>query len=251
MSMPVNLDNLACDWGGIVATTPTKRLEMSGCDHEQARAWSAEYCAKCGKTVGIGEYRDSDQCCPACRHQRLLWDEFVRLGAYQGELRNWIHELKFERQEAMGRMLGNMLGEQVSTRPWAGDLDVVIPMPMTYRRRLRRGIDHSAVIARAISKTIEIPWAQALRRQVRPPQRAVSASKRQANVRGSFVPTRFLNISGASVLLVDDIATTHSSLIEACRVLTKKSGAFAVRVAVLAVADVHRKDVRSPKAALS
>jgi hypothetical protein len=84
-----------------------------------AAGWSPDprgsYCARCGTTVGPFEARESREDgrpggCPACSRTRPPWERVVRLGTYEGLLRDAIHEVKFGRWRRLGSDLGRLLG---------------------------------------------------------------------------------------------------------------------------------------------
>ncbi len=225
------------DWLGVSVPKPLDRFHLAGWLPDDSAVKGLAYCPKCGQTLGTGEFRQATESCSNCFNRRFPFRRIVRLGAYTSHLRNWTHHIKFERDYALGTALAHLLGKAVVASGIAGRIDLVVPMPTTFRRRWRRGIDHSASLGRVVGRQINRPFVHALRKNSRPPQRAVPGLERRSNVRHSIHPARFMPIHGAQVLLVDDIITTHSSVIEASQTLLQKCGAAGVSVAVLAVTD--------------
>ncbi len=242
-------------WLGVTRDRPAHLIAAAG--------WSADdpagdYCPRCAVTITPEEW--STEGCLRCRSRRPPWTlrartgptpaiRVVRLGSYQGALREWIHEFKFARWEAMGWELGRRLGE--AARSGAAEYDVLVPVPTAWARQLRRGQDHTAILGRAASRACGLPMRRALRRRNGLPQTAVAASARRDNVRGRFAMRRWRRVEGLRVLLVDDVMTTGSTLIEASRTLLE-GGAAAVGIAVLAVADGGRRAaVRVEESALN
>jgi len=201
----------------------------------------SQFCHQCGRSVVVDLYLPSERRCPTCRKRRFPWVSITRLGSYEEPLRGWIHDVKFRRDVAMGKVLGRMLGESVILAGYRDAVDVVVPMPTTFRRRLRRRVDHASVIAGATATELGRPAVHALRKSARPPQRAVDGGKRRLNVAGSIRAGKFSSVAGMRVLLVDDIATTHASILEATNALRRECGAHSVRVGVLAVTDDHHQ----------
>jgi predicted amidophosphoribosyltransferase len=108
-------------------------------------------------------------------------------------------------------------------------------VPLHWRRRLARGYDQSAALARGLAARLGLPCATAVLRRIRntPMQTLQTASGRPGNVRGAFRPRRPGALQGKAVLLMDDVMTTGSTANEAARAL-RESGAGRVVVAVLA-----------------
>ena len=225
------------DWLGVSTPPPRHRIEQSGWKVDQPQKTGSVFCNHCGRAVGDHLLPLSKNTCQACYNKRLPWLSVTRLGTYKDPLRRWIHDVKFRRDDAMGTTLGRMLGQSVIDAGYGEEVDIVVPMPSTFRRRLRRGIDHAAIITAAVASVLRRPMIRAIRKSARPPQRAVSGIQRPSNVAGSIHSARLSSVSGSRILLVDDIATTQASINEATKVLRKKCNTHSVRVAVLAVTD--------------
>lgn len=167
--------------------------------------------------------------CLRCRNRRLPWDRAFRLGSYDGLLRDAIHELKFTRFRAVGSTLGRLLGARLAAALDEAGVDrsrlALVPVPMSRRRRLARGIDHTLVLARAVRGVTGGSIISALARRHRPSQLDVPPSDRRANVTGSFRlrgrAVRLAQLEGWTVIVIDDVRTTGATLREACRTLRK------------------------------
>jgi ComF family protein len=110
--------------------------------------------------------------------------------------------------------------------------DAVVPVPLHWWRRLRRGYNQSEALARGLARVLALPCRTSWLRRARhtPSQVGKSAEQRRANVRGAFRAARVP--AGASVLLVDDVMTTGATASEAARAL-KEAGAGRVVAAAL------------------
>lgn len=220
-----------------------------------------DYCPRCGKGVGPGEVVDFR--CGACRNQRLPWGGFVRLGPYEGHLREAIHEFKFNRWHAMGEHLGRALGAAVAERlrmvaRHAGEPEamvlgrtVVAPIPMSPWRRSSRGIDHANVLAGAVARGSGLSMRRVLRRRHRPAQTGLSASARRRNLKGAMAAVGDLSwLEGVRVLvLVDDVSTTGSTLLEGCRAIRGVPNfprTSQILVACVGVTDAGRRQDAGP-----
>lgn len=190
------------------------------------------YCGRCGASTGPGGG------CGFCAGSRIAWDALTRLGAYAPPLDGHIREMKFGRQWRWAPWLGDRLAEALPR--WEAQA-VVVPVPMSWRRRWRRGYNQSDLIAEAVGKSRGWPLAPVLHRtRHTSPQTSVTFSDRERNVAGSFAVAP-IDLSGWVVVLVDDVKTSGSTL-AACSRLLRKAGADRIHVAVAAVADPKGAD---------
>jgi len=226
------------DWLGVIASHPRSRIEQ--CDWQSDQI-EAEYCPRCGQAVGTGEY--DGKCCGSCRSRRFPWKHIVRLGSYRDDLRLWIHEIKFRKSDHLAVELGCRLGQALIETDLIDKQQkqtYLVPVPMTWRRRMYRGIDHTTAIARGVSKETGLPILHALTRKSRPMQRSVAPTKRRDNVRHAFQLRRFHTIKDAHLIIVDDVMTSGSTLIEVARTL-HRGGASTIHAAVLAAVDSRKQ----------
>jgi ComF family protein len=113
--------------------------------------------------------------------------------------------------------------------------DLVIPIPLHWRRRLSRGYNQSAILAEHVARRLDRPCQETWLRRTRntPQQTTQTEASRWDNVRGAFSAKPRPGLKGRRVLLIDDVLTTGSTCSEAARAL-RLAGAARVVVAVLA-----------------
>ncbi len=204
-------------WLGLRTPALARRISLAGWRPDERGA----YCWRCGRTIGPSEGDESG--CGACRGTKVRWDRVVRLGSFEGLLREMIHEVKFTRWRRLGRDLGAMLGERVALEMdrvgIARERVVVTPVATSTWRRITRGIDHAGTIARGVAGVLEAPLIQAMTRRHGPTQRGMAVSQRRANVAQAFRALEGVDLRGRVVVLVDDVTTTRATLDAACRTL--------------------------------
>ncbi len=209
------------------------------CDLRLLSLVSMNYCPRCGTSLGPG-VPPSDEGCAYCPNPLGRFARVVRLGPYADPLRSMLRELKYRRREGMVRRLGRMLAAAVASGQAGEGLDLVMPVPMHWRRRLWRGGDHSRRIAEALAEELGLPVGCELVRVRHTPQQAhLPRTRRFQNVRGCFEARATRALAGTSVLLVDDITTTGATASEAARVLLE-AGAQRVVLAAVAKSEPRR-----------
>ncbi len=157
---------------------------------------------------------------------------------YGGAVARAIVRLKYERRPDLARPLGDLLWSAVI--PCASELRtwVVVPVPLHPGRLAERGYNQAALLARRMAWRLGAPVrAMALARLLDTPRQAtLERAVRITNVAGAFRVRQPGAIAGRSVLLVDDVRTTGSTL-GACTAVLMAAGAARVRTAVLAQAE--------------
>ncbi|HEX7487052.1 MAG TPA: ComF family protein [Vicinamibacterales bacterium] len=190
-------------------------------------------CRTCGDALPAWRGRDvASGCCARCRRQPPALTCVRAVGSYEGVLRRVIHCLKYEGRRVLAVRLGEMLRERGADVLEGADL--VVPVPLHWRRQHARGFNQAEDIARRL----DLPVVRALRRvRATSPQFGLSASRRRRNVRGAFAPPRRgvlrrrrhdARVRGACVVLVDDVSTTGATL-QACAETLREGGAREVR----------------------
>jgi ComF family protein len=193
-------------------------------------------CPRCGGT--IGPFAHVAGGCTGCRGMRFFFDRVLRLGTYDGLLRDVIPRLKNWAGEGLTEALGALWAEHCEETLRAVAANVIIPVPLHWTRRLTRGYNQSTVLAEALADRLHIPcqprWLRRIRATAK--QTAQTPSRRRINVRGAFRASLFAALAGQTILLVDDVMTTGSTASEAARAL-RRAGARRVVVGVLARAE--------------
>jgi len=172
--------------------------------------------------------------CVRCRGESFAFEAVVRLGPYDGLLRDVVLRLKQSGGEALAEVMGELWGAERRDALRAMAVDVIVPVPLHWWRRWRRGHNQSAALAQGLATILGLPVSFCLRRTRNTPKQTQQvASARRDNVRGAFRARRDPRVKGHSVLLVDDVLTTGSTASEAARAL-RDAGASRVVVAALA-----------------
>ena len=129
--------------------------------------------------------------------------------------------LKYRRDFAAGRHFAAMLGRRLAGSPLFEDVDLVVPVPLHWTRRLRRGYNQAAVIAREVARELSAAFEPRLLRRTRltKTQTRLGTEAKRLNVAGAFAVRRGIakkwrekKNSPRHILLVDDVFTSGSTL---------------------------------------
>lgn len=137
--------------------------------------------------------------------------------------KNIPRELKYGRNFSEGRHFAKMLGRELASSALFADVDVIVPVPLHWVRRWKRGYNQAEVIAKSVAREMGgISVRSGLVRRVRytKTQTKLHKSKRYSNVENAFVAKR-CSPAPKHILLVDDVFTTGSTLCACERALRK------------------------------
>ena len=201
------------------------QLLCKGCLDDAARIGDPA-CRTCGIQLDFGSR------CGKCAEAPPTLARVTAVFQFEEAMRDAVHALKYRDLRAIAPVLGAELAEDVQARH--RNIDVVTPVPL-HRRRLRsRGYNQAELLARPVAVRLGVPISADLLTRVtdNPPQaQARNHAARSAAVRNSFAASS--EAGGKRVLLIDDVATTCSTL-NACARALRWAGAKSVRAAVLA-----------------
>jgi ComF family protein len=186
-------------------------------------------CPLCGRPFSVGST------CEPCLKKRPYYDIARAPYVYEGPLMTAIHDLKYARRSHLARSLGPLLASYAANWLEHGHSLLVMPVPLHPGRLRERGFNQSLLLARHVASRLDADLDYLSLRRVRhtQPQTTLTSDERRKNVRRAFGVVAKTGLKGRSVLLIDDVATTGSTLSECARAL-KKAGVKEVYCLVLA-----------------
>jgi competence protein ComFC len=196
-------------------------------------------CAKCGSPLArpmldsLPVSRAADlQLCGTCAS--FPYTSACAAGTYSGALEASVLFLKVTPH--ICSRLRHILCKTLSDHPGALADEIVMPIPLHHLRERQRGFNQAAIIAKLISREFNLRLDQRSLRRTRPTERhraGMDAADRAHSVERAFEVMRPRLIDGASILLVDDVYTTGSTICAATQKLLE-AGARQVRVLTIA-----------------
>lgn len=122
--------------------------------------------------------------------------------------------LKYERNFGVGKFFASMFGEELSDSPLFADVDLVVPVPLHWRRRWARGYNQAEVIAVQLAQRLGCGCDPGFLRRVRKTstQTRLSGEDKRSNVCGAFAVAHRPGVIPRHILLVDDVFTSGSTL---------------------------------------
>lgn len=204
------------------------------CWNELLTCTAGDYCPRCGRDV-VTQYALIGGACGACREQKFHLDGTIRAGVYADALQRMILAFKHDRSE-LAVTLTPLADAALQGSRFSSEIDLFVPVPLHWTRRLRRGYNQSHLIAKGLHHPharISRDLVRARRTRIQPQMPTPAA--RAKNVAGAFIVRNRHSFSGKIICLVDDIKTSGATLNECAKTL-KEAGAVKVYALVLAVA---------------
>lgn len=187
-------------------------------------------CALCGRETLLG----TDCLCETCRASLMAspalicppgLDGLIAAYRYSGGARNGIRALKYQNQVRLATFFSKAL-----TLPADWKIDCVVPVPLHPIKQWLRSYNQSDLLAQELCQRYHLPQQNDLLRRTRftKSQTKLSAYDRAKNVSQAFSASP--KAYGLRVLLIDDVTTTHSTLLS-CAFALRQAGASCVYAA--------------------
>lgn len=192
-------------------------------------------CFACGSPV----FRESVERCDNCLREHIYYDQIRSELDYNDELvRQMIHAFKFEYMNSMVSGLSKYLilaYEQYYTHE---QIELILSVPLHKSRLRQREFNQAHLLAKHFANEIHLPLRDdlAIRNRSTQPQSQLKPDERMKNVKDAFSILNPDEVSGKTILIIDDIVTTGSTVNEMSKVL-RECGA--TRILVLSLARAY------------
>ena len=194
-------------------------------------------CPSCGMPLP-GLAPGSTSICLDCLQKVPPYVGARSFGYYSMEMRQLIHELKFNGRRNLAELAAPLLARTLLDSWRREDFDFITAVPLHPARRRDRGFNQSELLARSLASVVGIPEVNTLRRVTNTrPQIGLSDTQRQENVRNAFRCAHPEKVTGKRILLIDDVMTTGATVMWASQALLD---AGAEKVAVMTAARALR-----------
>ena len=169
-------------------------------------------CLVCGITIRKGLK------CSNCRRFPSHFEQLRSWGVYAGVLKQVVKKIKYNRGFGIIEYIIQPIIQFIKN--WDISVNMIIPIPLSKNREAERGYNQSVLLAEPISKSLNIPFQKhaLIRTRDTKSQVGLKFAERKTNIKNAFQANKSL-CENRSILLIDDIATTCSTLNECAKVL--------------------------------
>ncbi len=179
----------------------------------------ARWCSDCQNTVTLLRGEVCERCglpqdfagtCPTCKKEKPRFSALRSWSVFTNPVQSALHRLKYRRDVGLGDMLAAQMSDFVRELDWP--VDLIIPIPLGRKRMVERGYNQVGLIARPLAMALGLEYAphELTRRRETRSQVGLSKQARRDNVRDAF--SAGTRVKGKTVLVMDDVATTGSTL---------------------------------------
>jgi len=189
-------------------------------------------CEKCGKPCVL-----EVTACKECSSRRFYFVKARTFGLYEGNLKETIHQFKYQGGKRIAPLLARLIVDKMEPSSFRADL--LTWVPLSSRKEASRGYNQAYLLTRGIAKLTGQLSSPTLRlsKETRD-QSKLTLPERRRNVKEAFAAITGINLKNESVLLIDDVFTTGSTVNECSKVLLK-AGAGSVVVLTVARSVLH------------
>ncbi len=149
-----------------------------------------------------------------------------------------VHNFKYHGRWFFAQKMGEWMGEELLDSGNFDDIDLIVPIPLHYRRRLHRGYNQSEQLALGVGRKmgVECDFRSMRRCHYNDSQTSKSRSERWENVEEIFEVRRVEKLRGKHILLVDDVLTTGATMASCASAIVKAcEGDVRISIATLTV----------------
>ena len=179
-------------------------------------------CVKCGKPL-MSEER---LYCNDCSRKKHFFEKGASVFEYSGVFRESLYRFKYGNAREYADFYGSVAADIYGRTVIGWKIHVIIPVPMYYRKEIKRGYNQAQVFAKSLSRYTHIGINEKclIRKKNTLPQKELSDEMRKENLFKAFGVDKDQMSGCKNVLLVDDIYTTGST-IDACAKVLLAAGA--------------------------
>jgi len=208
------------------------------CNQQILQATAGQYCHRCGRDTS--QFAILDGKCPMCTNENFYFDKIIRCGIYDKAIKKMVLSMKNGKSE-LADFAALMATALLYSASEYKQIDLFVPVPLHWTRRLSRGYNQSLLVAKKIKQAKAKINTELVRTKKTSYQASMDTpNQRLKNVKDAFAVRKNHKLQDKTICLVDDIKTTGATLNECARTL-KLAGAKKVYALVLTVAGQKTK----------
>lgn len=197
-------------------------------------------CIHCGLRIK----QQTEYLCPAClskieylnpvivKVDGLPYTYRISIAKYKEVVVSVIHNLKFYNLSSISKFIAQLIYNQIKKLKLILDVKIIIAVPLHKVRKRERGFNQSALIAKELAELLQCDFRSDIIERINNTvsQATLEHKDREKNINQAFRLKKNIDLKHKSIILLDDVFTTGSTVRECCQVLQQ---AEAKRIIVL------------------
>ncbi|MBO4816018.1 MAG: ComF family protein [Clostridia bacterium] len=157
------------------------------------------------------------------RKNKKYYKESMHLYKYEGTIRKKIIDYKFNNKAYLYKTFAKIILKNKKVCGFLKNYDIIIPVPIHKKRKLKRGYNQTELIAKEIAKYTHLKMENKvlLKNKNIVTQSLLNKKKREQNVKNAFYIKNVERILNKKILIFDDIFTTGSTVLECAKIFKK------------------------------
>lgn len=152
---------------------------------------------------------------------------------------NIVKALKYQNRPDIGVFVGRILADKFGPTGMFGDIDIIVPIPLTRKRQRERGYNQSEIVARTVGGIcgVRVDTTIVSRTEFMQSQTHLTRADRMDNVENRFRVEKPAEVAGKHVMIVDDVVTTGATTVSCGKELV---AAGASKISILSICFVKK-----------
>lgn len=195
---------------------------------------------------GICNIQNKDSLCNRCKlklekeskfeiiHTKdEVFNELLYVFKYEGKIRDKIIQYKFDDKPYLSNTFVNFLLKNKKLRDFVKKYDIITSVPISKKRKGKRGYNQSELIAKSLAKQLQITYEANILKKIQDtvPQSTLNKEERIANSKNVYILAKDEIIKNKKILILDDIYTTGSTIRQCAKMLERADSIGALIIA--------------------
>lgn len=156
----------------------------------------------------------------------VYFTDYISVFSYNSIVQNLIHNFKYNGFKKIGKFLGKEMAKKIMQSKFLPQINLIISVPLHRIKMRERGFNQSDILGKSVAQNVHLPYKKNIivRTRYTETQTKLDIKARQKNVENAFIVKNIGLLKNKSVLIIDDVFTTGSTINEISKVILSAGG---------------------------